>query len=79
MVLLNIAILSAIVIGLTEAIKRALVLPKRFIPLVAIALSIFLGGTAVFTGVSEINVWGALIAGLMSCGLWSGTKNVLNK
>jgi hypothetical protein len=77
--ILDLTILTAIIIGLTEALKRAFKIDKRFIPLVAVALSIFLGGTAGFWGLSSLNFIEAIVAGLTSVGLYSATKNTLNK
>lgn len=72
--------LGAIVIGLTEAVKRGFGIPHRWIPLLAIALSIGLGGTAAFWGLTGMDFFDAIVVGLASCGLWDlGKKTILRK
>ena len=71
--------LSAIVIAITEALKRGLAIPSKFQPLLAIALAVGLGGTAGFWGWTDLTLGDALLAGLTACGLWSSTKATLGK
>lgn len=75
------AIIIAIIIGVAEAIKK-MGCPKRFIPLIDIALGV-VGGVFVFGiylghGITEGVVIG-LVMGLSACGLFSGVKNTLEK
>jgi hypothetical protein len=69
-------IILALIIGLTQALKKA-GLPTRFAPLVAVAL----GLCAVFLteGVSGNSVILGLVVGLTSVGLFSGTRATLGK
>ena len=78
--MITLTILVPVIVALTEAIKRAEVLNKKFMPFVAIVLGI--GFTMITMHAGE--VWtDALIlgitAGLTSVGLFSGVKNVLKK
>ena len=68
-----------IIIGIAEIVKR-LGLPKRFIPLVDVALGLLLGIfiDGLFLGYGVI--YGVIIGlglGLSACGLFSGVKNVI--
>lgn len=74
------AILVALIVGITEVVKR-IGLEARWLPLVAIVLGIFgnFGGKVIGAANLEL-VIGGLIAGLTACGLWDlGKKTVLNK
>ena len=72
--ILDLITLSAIVVGVTEALKRAFIIPKRLIPLLSLAIAILLGGTAAFIGLTGLNLYEVMIAGLLSCGLWDFGK-----
>jgi len=70
-------ILIALIIGLTEAVKR-LGLEPKWCPLLAVALGIGLNflGKVLGAATGELLV-GGIIAGLTACGLYSGVKNTL--
>jgi hypothetical protein len=70
------SILLAIIIGLTEAIKR-IGLKTKYAPLFAIALS--LGLTFVTMGATTDSLIAGLVVGLTSVGLYSGVKTTLTK
>lgn len=73
-------ILVSIVIGLTEVIKRATGLEKRYIPLLAVILGIVLSFVGTYLGVISAPLISGIVAGLMSCGLWDlGKKTILGK
>ena len=71
--------LGAIVIGLTEALKRGFGIPHKWIPLLAVALAICIGGSAAFWGLTGMDFFDAIVVGLMSVGLYSGVKNTIKK
>lgn len=78
--IIDITILAAIALGLTQVVKAA-GLPKRFIPLVAIALGVgfnFLG-KYVGVGYQEVILYGTM-AGLSAVGLYDiGKKTIAGK
>ena len=75
--MLETGILVALIIGITEVIKR-IGLEARWCPLLAIILGIGLNfiGKVIGAEAGEL-VIGGLIAGLTSVGLFSGVKNIL--
>lgn len=73
------AILVAIVIGLTEVIKRATGLEKRYIPLLAVILGVILSFIGAYLGVISATLISGITAGLVSVGLFSGIKNTFKK
>jgi len=70
-------ILIALIIGLTEVVKR-LGLNTKWCPLLAVALGIGLNFLVKFIGGagSELLI-GGIVAGLTAVGLYSGVKNTL--
>jgi hypothetical protein len=72
----------ALIIALAEMIKRLDIVPKKFIPLIDVALGI-ISGLVVFgysMGLGAIKgVILGLAIGLSACGLFSGIKNVTKK
>jgi hypothetical protein len=72
----------AIIMALAEMIKRLDIVPKKFIPLIDVALGI-ISGLVVFgysMGLGAIKgVILGLAIGLSACGLFSGIKNVTKK
>lgn len=73
-VLTAMAVLTPVVIGLTEVAKRAARLPDRLAPVVAIAL-----GVAAALLFDPALPWRdelatGVLAGLSASGLWSGTR-----
>ena len=79
---MDLVILSAIVLGLTEVVKRTLALKKRWIPLTALITTFVL--VSVFVLVNHYSYsWDMIMKGLIVAlslvGLYSGVKNTLNK
>ena len=73
---LSIVILSLIVIGIAEAFKRGFKkINTDLIPIMSLAIAIFIGGMAKITGLSDITWLEALVAGLAAGGLWDLGKN----
>lgn len=74
------AVIAVITTGLTQVVKKASVIPKNIIPVVAIALGAAVGGVSVFIPEigTEISIGGrilaGLISGLMATGLWETFK-----
>ncbi|EAF5877634.1 holin [Listeria monocytogenes] len=74
--------LSIAVTALTEVIKKTNVIPARFIPLMSVALGIFLGILASFLpGVSSLPemMWAGGLAGLSGTGLFEQFTNRAKK
>ena len=73
------SVLTAIVIGLTEAGKQ-LGLPKKYTPVLAVLLGVlFTIGLALFEITTQIVLTGVVI-GLSACGLYDlGKKTILGK
>jgi hypothetical protein len=74
---MEISIAIALVIGVTEVIKRAFKLKSRFAP----AVSLILGVSIMFLGdfpIKETLISGMTV-GLMAGGLYSGVKATLKK
>lgn len=72
---------TAIVIGLAETIKRLGLLNKRYIPLVDIFLGVVLGvsvNLAEHKGIMD-GILQGIIVGLSACGLYSGSKNIIEE
>lgn len=74
--MLEYSVIVGVIVGLTEVIKRAFKVKKRFIPLTAVILGVLISFID-FRGVESI-IFG-IIAGLTSVGLYSGVKNSLDK
>lgn len=71
------AILSVLVLGLTEVIKIA-GLSKKLIPLVALVVGVGISFLGSDIGTQAIVVRG-LVMGLTAVGLFSGVKNTIRK
>lgn len=71
-------LLVPILMGLLEVIKRTETLDKKFIPAASVLLGVLIG--IVFTGfdIKEGIITGLFI-GLSAVGLFSGTKNTIEK
>ena len=76
---LDTAILVALILGLTEIIKRV-GCPVKFVPIIAVILGVILNFLGKWIGVasSELTI-GGIMAGLMAMGLWSGSKAISGK
>ena len=73
------AVIVAIIIGLSQAIKQAADVNAKFIPLIDVALGLALSFGYSF--IEEISVpyviFYGFAMGLTACGLFSGGKNIL--
>jgi hypothetical protein len=77
--LLEIGVLIALVVGLTEVGKK-LGIPSRFLPLLALLLGVGVNFVLKFLGIEYGELLlGGLVAGLSAIGLYSGTKATLEK
>lgn len=77
---MEIAIFTAILIGLTELVKKTFGVTSRYVPLVALILSfVILGGYVLLSGdaITWQLVETCIITALTSVGLYSGVKNTL--
>jgi len=68
---------AAFIIAITEVVKRATNLSKRFLPLVAILFGILIFGFG--RGFIVDNIFMGILVGLISSGIFSGSKAILNK
>ena len=70
----------AIIIALAELWKK-LELPKRWIPLFDVVLGLIFGMIGFFRGKTDLYtaIMIGLAEGLSACGLFSGTRNTLQK
>lgn len=66
-----------LIIGIVEMFKRA-GLPARFSPFVAVAIGLLLGVYYISTDIKEGIIIG-LMLGLSASGLYSSTKNIVEK
>lgn len=67
-----------IIIGLVEVLKKA-GLPKRFLPLASLILGIITGVVYVNPEDIKAGIMIGTMLGLTSCGLYSGTKNTIER
>ena len=77
--MVELGIMLAIVVGLSEVVKRMSVIPPKCIPI----LDLILGISASFiwtqgSGWRDVLLQGVIV-GLMASGLYSGAKNVLQE
>ncbi|WP_069997139.1 hypothetical protein [Cellulosilyticum sp. I15G10I2] len=70
--------LLPIILGVVEVLKNV-GLPKRFCPLVAVAIGIILGGIYLGSGDIKQGVLKGIYMGLSSVGMYSGAKNVIGR
>lgn len=76
-ILLLASAIVAVTNGIVQAIKQADVIPRRFLPIVAIVVGLLLGGTATFINASLVErLWAGMISGLAATGLFELGKNV---
>lgn len=68
--ILDISLLIAITLGLTEVLKRAFNIPKNLLPLVAVVTAFVIGGISALAGLTEMLFYEGIIAGLAAGGLW---------
>ena len=68
---------SALVLAVTEVVKRTVGLNKRYIPIVSIVVGMLLFG--VLDGFNAVSAFAGLISGLTASGLYSGVKATAGK
>lgn len=69
--------IAAVTNGIVQAIKQSELMPKRFLPLVAIVVGIGLGASASFMNIDFVErMWAGVISGLAATGLFELGKNV---
>ena len=75
--MMSLALLTALVLAMTEGIKRIEVMPKKYLPVIAIVIGVGLSLVTKHLGeeASQAIIQG-LIAALTACGLFSGVKNI---
>lgn len=72
-------IIAPVTWGVVQAIKKATVLNKRYIPLMALIVGIGLGAFAYFLNTDlAIRMWAGGISGLAATGLFELGKNTLD-
>lgn len=71
-VLLFATILAPIILALVELVKRSVSFPKKYIPLIALLIGVFIGFAAYpFTELQlDLRLWAGGLAGLSSTGLF---------
>ena len=74
---MEITIITAMVIGLTEVIKKTGKVNEKYLPLAVITLGILLSYGSGIKGTEGL--YTGTIVGLMAMGLWSGSKTVIKK
>ena len=72
--------IAAVTNGVVHAIKRTKLIPKRYLPVVAIVTGVLLGASALFIEMSMVErLWAGGISGLASVGLFELGKNQTEK
>lgn len=74
---MDIAMISAIVVGLTQIFKT-FGFNERLTPIFALVAGVALNTLVGVGGVWEQALWG-IVAGLTAMGFWSGSKAILGK
>ncbi len=69
------AVLTPVVLGIVEAIKRV-GMDTRYAPIVSVVLGA--AGAYYFFSPDMAGVFQGIMAGLMSCGLWSAVRTTAN-
>jgi hypothetical protein len=77
--LLSFGSLTALVVGLTEVVKRIGLVPERFIPLVAVFFGLLLSVLGSPSPFSTYTIFVGIAIGLSASGLFSGIKSVAGK
>ena len=70
-------LISPVVLALVELVKRTVNLPKKYLPLLALALGLFVGGLSFpLTDLDlAMRLWAGGLAGLSATGLFELSKN----
>lgn len=75
-ILAGATLIAPVIMGVVQAVKKAGNISKRYLPLVAIAIGMILGGLALFIDPSlSVRLWAGGISGLASVGLFELGKN----
>lgn len=72
--LTSFAILVALTMGITQAIKIAFKIPNKFIPLISLALGFGIASIGSAFDFSPLNILTGIAVGLSACGLFDQTK-----
>lgn len=67
-----------LIIGLVEVLKRT-GLPKKFLPLASLVFGVIAGVFYVNPEDIKVGIIVGIMLGLSSCGLYSGTKNTIER
>lgn len=79
-ILLMATAVVAVTNGIVQAIKQTELIPRRFLPIIAIGVGLILGSTAPFFNISLIErLWAGMISGLAATGLFELGKNFNHK
>ena len=68
-------ILIPVVLGLVQAFK-IMGLKKKMVPITSVVIAV-LGAIFLVGSLNKVSILQGIIAGLSACGLWSGTKTVV--
>ena len=74
MELTSFAVLTALTIGVVEAIKRTKILPRKYIPLLAVIAGLLLTSTAGAFNLSHLTILEGIAVGLSAVGLYNQKK-----
>ena len=77
--MINLATLIVLVIAFSEALKRALSLESKVMPLVALGLSIVISFLVELFGIGSFEIIGAIVNGLVSMGFYDLVVKPFNK
>lgn len=72
--ILSFMILVAITVGVTEVIKQAAKVPKRFIPLIALVIGFGLCLVGSLANITSVSILTGIAVGLSACGLFDQKK-----
>ncbi|MDQ0205830.1 holin [Alkalicoccobacillus murimartini] len=76
-ILMLATLISPVVLALVELVKRTVNLPKKYLPLLALALGLFVGGLSFPLTDLDLatRLWAGGLAGLSATGLFELSKN----
>lgn len=74
----DLALIVAVIIALTELVKRTLPIDKKYLPIISLAFGI-LAGVVYVAGSIEERIFTGLVLGLTASGLFDQTKIVESK
>lgn len=73
-IITSLTVLIALTIGLTEVIKKALGLNKRFLPLTALVIGFSLNLIGSITEITSLTILTGIVVGLSASGLFDNLK-----